>query len=366
VVSPAVLEQQLGSSQSAIGGRVRIAYTDGDGEASIRVIEPMRIYRARNGCTYIKAYCHLREEERTFRLDRIRSWEQIGPEQMERERIGAAGGDSTASTSVPRSVRHGHPFRTLILLALLFLAGRWMVRSGTAEEILWAVEQALSGGAAPPGDYESHESYADGEASGKARAASRTVPANPEGKRAAGRRALHLKINAHLFRRATGIADPAVERLYAGADTDRDGYLCWKEIEEFQGKLASRYQYRHNTTALRPDEFLARGGGDCEDWALVTCGLLRYWGWDGYVAALFPPGGGDGHALCMARRAEPPRGFEYYRVEEGVYARDGEPVRPGYYVPIDYQVVGGSSSAVKRGWHLEAFYTPERIYGAPM
>jgi len=405
VVSPAVLEQQLGSLQSAIGGRVRIAYTDGDGEPSIRVIEPMRIYPARNGCTYIKAYCHLREEERTFRLDRIRSWEQIGPEQMERERIGAAGGDSTASTSVPRSVRHGHPFRTLILLALLFLAGRWMVRSGTAEEILWAVEQALSGGAAPPGGYESHESYADGQASGKARAASRTVPANPEGKRAApqalpklvkrfsyrgvdiiatprgntylyaapahslsaaGRRALHLKINAHLFRRATGIADPAVERLYAGADTDRDGYLCWKEIEEFQGKLASRYQYRHNTTALRPDEFVARGGGDCEDWALVTCGLLRYWGWDGYVAALFPPGGGDGHALCMARRAEPPRGFEYYRVEEGVYARDGEPVRPGYYVPIDYQVVGGSSSAVKRGWRLEAFYTPERIYGAPM
>lgn len=53
-------------------------------------------------------------------------------------------------------------------------------------------------------------------------------------------------------------------------------------------------------------------------------------------------------------------------MDKGVYAWDGEPVRPGYYVPIDYAVVGGSSSEVKRGWLLRHFYTPERIYGAVM
>ena len=68
----------------------------------------------------------------------------------------------------------------------------------------------------------------------------------------------------------------------------------------------------------------------------------------------------------MVRWTDLPRGFDYYTVKEGVYAFDGEPVRPGYYVPIDYQVVGGSSSAVKRGWLLRDLYTPERIYGKVM
>jgi len=179
-------------------------------------------------------------------------------------------------------------------------------------------------------------------------------------------RALHLQINSRLFRRATGIADPALDELYAGADTDRDGYLCWKEITGFQRRLTARFEYRPNATALRPDEFLARGGGDCEDWALATCGLLRYWGWEAYVGAFFPPEGGDGHAVCLVRWKELPRGFEYYRVEEGATTWDGAPVSPGYYVPIDYQVVGGSSNALKRGWVLRHFYTPERIYGAAM
>jgi len=151
--------------------------------------------------------------------------------------------------------------------------------------------------------------------------------------------------------------------MYAGADTDRDGYLCWKEIREFQGGLTHRYEYQNNTTALRPDEFLAQGGGDCEDWALMTCGLLRYWGWDSYVAAFYPPNGGDGHALFLVRWTDLPWGFDYYTVEPGASTVDGEPVRSGYYVPVDYEVVGGNSSTVKRSWLLTTFYTPEKIYG---
>ncbi|MBN1837445.1 MAG: hypothetical protein JW820_16440 [Spirochaetales bacterium] len=148
---------------------------------------------------------------------------------------------------------------------------------------------------------------------------------------AASQRALHLRINSRLFRQATGIADPALEELYAGADSDRDGYLCGNEIREVQRRLAVCYEYWHNATALPPDELLTLGGGDCEDWALLSCGLLRYWSWEAYVAALVPTGR-----------------------------------RPGYCVPIDYHVVGGSSNAVERGWALRQFYTPERIYGAAM
>jgi len=35
-------------------------------------------------------------------------------------------------------------------------------------------------------------------------------------------------------------------------------------------------------------------------------------------------------------------------------------------VPIDYEVAGGSSSAVKRDWLLRDFFTPEKIYGRMM
>ena len=72
------LQEKPGYPETAIGGRVRIAYTNGYGRSSIRIIEPRRIFRGGNGYTYIRAWCHLRVEERTFRLDRVRSWEPIG------------------------------------------------------------------------------------------------------------------------------------------------------------------------------------------------------------------------------------------------------------------------------------------------
>ncbi|MBN1837230.1 MAG: hypothetical protein JW820_15340 [Spirochaetales bacterium] len=68
----------------------------------------------------------------------------------------------------------------------------------------------------------------------------------------------------------------------------------------------------------------------------------------------------------MVRWTDLPRGFDYYRVEGGITTWDGSPVRPGYYVPIDDHVVGGSTNALERGWTLRHFHTPERIYGAVM
>jgi predicted DNA-binding transcriptional regulator YafY len=73
-----VLQEKPTYLETDVGRKVRIAYTNGCGQSSIRVIEPRRIFRGGNGYTYIRAWCHLRAEERTFRLDRVRSWEPIG------------------------------------------------------------------------------------------------------------------------------------------------------------------------------------------------------------------------------------------------------------------------------------------------
>jgi predicted DNA-binding transcriptional regulator YafY len=77
-VAVSVLQEHTHDPETVIGRRVRIAYMNGYGQSSIRVIEPLRIYRGHNGCTYVRAWCYLRREERTFRLDRVRSWEPIG------------------------------------------------------------------------------------------------------------------------------------------------------------------------------------------------------------------------------------------------------------------------------------------------
>ena len=63
---------------------VRILYRDGDGRQSNRVIEPERVYGSRSGTAYVRAYCRLRGENRTFRLDRISWWEELpGAEPIE-------------------------------------------------------------------------------------------------------------------------------------------------------------------------------------------------------------------------------------------------------------------------------------------
>ena len=155
---------------------------------------------------------------------------------------------------------------------------------------------------------------------------------------------------------------PALEQRYAEADADRDGYLCWPELEAFQKRLDREFEYQANPTALRPDQFLAQGGGDCEDWALMSCGLFRYWGWPCYVGRLAPGRQSAGHAVCLVRSERKPAGYMYYTVTEACTG-DGRRVPPGDYVPIDYGVVGGLTNAVGNDWRLQHFYEPERMYG---
>ncbi len=286
--------------------------------------------------------------------------------------------------------QQSHPFLIFCLVFSLFIGGRWLIESGTLSDICDEIFYSPAQSAANH-SLQQHKSTIAGIAKSKKQEASSSVPqkkvqylsyrgiaitairgdngyiyrASQYGVSDLSLRSAHLKLNSILFRQTTGIQNSAVENMYADADADRDGYLIWLEIKAFQRMLRNRFKYLTNSLAIRPDEFMARGGGDCEDWALMTSGLLRYWGWTSYVACFYPPGGGEGHAICVVRWQEKPGGFGYYYMD-GAVTQDGAPIERGYYVPIDYEVVGGSSKAMEEDWQLEHFYTPEKIYGNKM
>jgi len=52
------------------GGRVRMRYVNAAGQETDRTIQPLRV-REDRGYQYMVAYCYLKGEQRTFRLDRI-------------------------------------------------------------------------------------------------------------------------------------------------------------------------------------------------------------------------------------------------------------------------------------------------------
>jgi DNA polymerase-3 subunit epsilon len=64
---PPVIEEALQSKR-----RLFIRYVDGRGEASERWITPRQV-RAFDDYIYLVSYCHMRDAERSFRLDRIES-----------------------------------------------------------------------------------------------------------------------------------------------------------------------------------------------------------------------------------------------------------------------------------------------------
>ncbi len=183
---------------------------------------------------------------------------------------------------------------------------------------------------------------------------------------------LKRKINGKLFQQRTGIYNKQLIQMYVRADSNRDGKLSRQEIKAFQRMLSKRFRYISNKTALRPDEFIKQGGGDCEDWALMTAGLLTYWGYSAYVGGLENTNYPLGHAVCLLYSAKkPPIGMVYIKITNNDRLRMYDPsIKPGYYIPIDYAVVGGYSKAIttrKKGtWYYGAIYVPEKIYGRVM
>lgn len=62
---PPVIEQAM-----RVRAALRIRYKSTNGDQSERVVQPIRV-ALREQATYLVAYCHLKGEERTFRVDRI-------------------------------------------------------------------------------------------------------------------------------------------------------------------------------------------------------------------------------------------------------------------------------------------------------
>ena len=173
----------------------------------------------------------------------------------------------------------------------------------------------------------------------------------------------HFTINAQAFQSETGLYDRTLMQIYMNADSDRNGHLSWREVAEFQRKTYRSFEYRYNSTALDPAEFLRQGGGDCEDFALFTCGMLRFWGWNCKVAGFYPPGGGCGHAIAMVWSAAPINGYGYIRIPEGCMVGSTY-MQAGCWIPIDYDSIGDFSSAMGDDWELWDLDDPEDLYGA--
>jgi DNA polymerase III subunit epsilon len=65
ILLPPSLQEALSANKT-----LEITYLDGKGQETARRITPLRV-QAANGYIYVVAFCHLRQAERSFRLDRI-------------------------------------------------------------------------------------------------------------------------------------------------------------------------------------------------------------------------------------------------------------------------------------------------------
>jgi hypothetical protein len=330
--------------------------------------------------TYLEAFCHLRGERRTFRLDRIASWVVEDVRERVSARPPASPAPAPAAPARARRVRRparrsGSALALIGAAAIAGLIGYGLFPERPKPPARYASPVSPLPAAVAP-QASSSQDPQDSQLPRAPRTLSYrglTIQATPVGEKAwryvvpslgleaRSRHAMNLAINARLFYQATGIVDDDLESRYAAADLDRDGYLGWSELEAFQARLVREFRYRSNPTALRPDQFVAQGGGDCEDWALMSCGLLRYWGWDCYVGRYAPPGGQEAHAVCLVRGERRPARYGYVTVDHSLAWESLAP--PGEYVPVDYDVVGGLSEATGRHWRLTRLYEPEKLYG---
>ena len=366
--------------------RLHISYRDADGNATRRTIAPDRTYTGK-GRLYVEAWCELASERRTFRADRITRCEPAdsrptpppvapvrpapvapapppdpavaAPSPLDRNQSGAWPMMIWIAVIVGASLvvfsQGGHRTPPRRAAAPLAAPGtRFLLRP--LEEL--AQQSPLSESASIIDAYHGAEIWTD-----PGRDTAQVAPQLRV--QAATRRGLELAIARTLFRTSTGVVSTRLEQLYADADRDGNGQLTWQEISFFQRWLYSRYEYAANATALRPDEFLYAGGGDCEDWSLVTAGLLRFWNWEVYVASFREPDGAGAHAIAFVPVADPPPGFTFYQLQD-YRDHSGRPVPDSAYVPIDYQFVGGHSSAMDASWELRTIYRPESIYGRHM
>lgn len=395
------------------GSRIHIAYENAEGVRSKREIRVYRTYRSRSGVRYLEAFCYLRQERRTFRFDRVLSAMPTGeseptPPGVIREARDPAARHSESpfspapddlavalpATSSPASnasaARLSRVSGVLIALgvAVIIATATLWQKGTTSVETTGALSSPVGVAIQRAFAYANASSQPVERAAARQHAATAFPPIRSfpyrghvveERSSPAGRiytvtslgiatsslREAYLGINARLFEQRTHIHDSRLEAIYAAADTDGNGHLSWQEIVSFQKTIYLIFTYQANSTALRPDQFLDQRGGDCEDWALFTAGLLHYWGWNAEIATFSSINRGPGHAMTFVRVAHPIPGLGSYIIDPA-HASASRSLRAGTYIPIDYNAVGSLSNAVESGDYLTGLYDPESLYGKVM
>ncbi len=172
-----------------------------------------------------------------------------------------------------------------------------------------------------------------------------------------------VKINSMVFVEVTGTDDEGLLAIYIDADLNKNGLLSWEEIKTFQIKINREYNYITNDTALRPEEFIIEGEGDCEDWALLTAGLLRFWNYEPYIGSLnFKD---DFHAVTLVKVDDLPYKFKGFYIQSAELTDENE-LLEGIYTYIDYYRVGRVTKASGRKPRLIRVSKPEWCYGRKM
>jgi hypothetical protein len=371
------------------GNSYKITYRSESGRLSVRTIDIISTSPAPEGQLYLGAYCHLRNEERTFRSDRVICTEKFAARQDMPSRVpapvcasilpaeparnpGPSLGSRAQKTVSDFLVNVlGYGFGAIMVFTMLGNSGILDVLASSPLYKPTAYAPAVMGSRPVPSPSPPKPAVEDLAIGGQVLRIHRSggteryeVPS--VGFSTNDKREAVAFIRIPRFIKATGISHPELARRYLAADLDASGRLSFAELEVFQKKTYQEFRYGSNELALRPDEFLEAGGGDCEDYALYTAGLLRFWGWDPYLGSFGPSGSGIGHAVCLSyEEGSFPGPFTYFEVTSWT-ADDGTPLKPGRYVPIDYDKVGGLTNAVEKGWTLRSIYVPEKAWGLRM
>lgn len=147
-------------------------------------------------------------------------------------------------------------------------------------------------------------------------------------------------------------------KIFQDADVNKDAKISVAELQRFQNWLMRNFKYQNNSTALHPDDFIAQKGGDCEDFAIMTTCMLNYHGVVAYVAG-FGRVTVNKHALVIVQVAgNTAPGYLFYTLKNWQ-------IPHGYYIPVDYDNVGGLE-AIDRRWKIARINTPKAIYGVCM
>jgi len=341
-----------------------------------------RLYE-RSGRLYAEGYCLLRKDERTFRVDRIQNVGELGEKiatkktaspvkTKERPRPEPVS-EYTRSRRESRKESFGTFLKVMAGLipagGLLFMIivvntpGMYEKVFGSGNDyyssprsILYYEEKGRQPAVNPGAPHIEENMYrgipVDETDSGyTASGFPGSFPTLPEAVRA---------VNERIFIEKTGLEDEEVLDLYRSADLNGDGILWWDEIKTFQLDIGRRFEYISNDEGLPPDLFFREGGGDCEDWAIFTAGLLEFWGYEVYIGSFCFKD--SYHAVTLVRVETLPRRYRgwYIRRAEIDGSVNGD-LEPGMFTVIDYHRVGRLTRAAGRkpvliGVHLCTWY----------